>query len=386
MSSIIVSSTEAPKISISSPQVNTISITSPAQRVITGTINVGSAGTPGVGVIAGGTTGQSLVKASNTDYDTTWADRLASVQEDTTPHLGGDLDVQTHSITTDSTNQNINIVANGTGYINLDGAVKIKNQATPSVIEGGLYADTSGNIYFGNDTAWKKVLLEDGSVGSDLITITAVDGDVTTQEKIRISDGTNSDDVVIEAGANMSISRSGDTITLTNTLSNTTLTQEEVEDYAGNLIDSSNSGEQTGITVTYQDATNDVDFVVDDQTLQASDSEGDQTVVRLTLSQPTNNDTVDITAGDNIVFTSIGADGFTIGADGNSSAVSLTDESSDTTCFPVFANNATGNEGLHTDASGLTYNSSTETLEVKNLKVNDASNPYTLPTDRDWET
>ncbi len=379
MSSIVVSSTESPKISIASPQVNTVSIAAPVQRIINGTINLGSAGTPGVGVISGGTTGQSLVKASNTDYDTTWADRLASVQEDTAPHLGGDLDVQTHSITTDSTNQNINIVANGTGYINLDGAVKIKNQSTPSVIEGGLYADTSGNVYFGDDTSWKKVLLEDGSVGADLITITAQDGDVATQEKIRISDGTNSDDVVIEAGTNMSISRSGDTITLTNTLSNTNLTQEEVEDYAGGLIDSTNSGDQTGITVTYQDATNDVDFVVDDQTLQATDSEGDQTVVRLTLSQPTSDDTVDITAGANISFTDIAAGGFTVEADGTATDVTLADESADTTCFPVFATDATGDQTLHTDASGLTYDSDTETLEVKNLKVNDATSPYTLP-------
>jgi len=379
MSSIIVSSTQASVISISAPQVNTISITAPTQRVISGTINLGSAGVPGQGVAAGGTTGQSLVKASGANYDTTWADRLASVQEDTSPHLGGNLDVQTYSITTDSANQNINIVANGTGYINLDGAVKIKNQATPAVIEGGLYADTSGNIYFGDDTAWKKVLLEDGSVGSDLITITAQDGDVATQEKIRISDGTNSDDVVIEAGTNMSISRSGDTITLNNTLANTTLTQEEVEDYAGNLIDSSNTGEQTGITVTYQDATNDVDFVVDDQTIEASDSNGDQSVVRLTMSNPTADDTVDITAGSNISFGSITANGFTISSDGTASDVALTDESSDTTCFPVFATDATGDQTLHTDASGLTYDSSTETLEVKNLKVNDASNPYTLP-------
>ena len=379
MSSIIVSSTQASVISISAPQVNTISITAPTQRVISGTINLGSAGVPGQGVAAGGTTGQSLVKASGANYDTTWADRLASVQEDTSPHLGGNLDVQTYSITTDSANQNINIVANGTGYINFDGAVKIKNQATPAVIEGGLYADTSGNIYFGDDTAWKKVLLEDGSVGSDLITITAQDGDVATQEKIRISDGTNSDDVVIEAGTNMSISRSGDTITLNNTLANTTLTQEEVEDYAGNLIDSSNTGEQTGITVTYQDATNDVDFVVDDQTIEASDSNGDQSVVRLTMSNPTADDTVDITAGSNISFGSITASGFTISSDETASDVALTDESADTTCFPVFATDATGDQTLHTDASGLTYDSSAETLEVKNLKVNDATNPYTLP-------
>lgn len=44
-----------------------------------------------------------------------------------------------------------------------------------------------------------------------------------------------------------------------------TLTQEQVEDYAGNLI-SNPTGTHTGITVTYQDATGDVDFVVASQT------------------------------------------------------------------------------------------------------------------------
>ena len=44
-----------------------------------------------------------------------------------------------------------------------------------------------------------------------------------------------------------------------------TLTQEEVEDYAGALIANA-SGTHTGITITYQDATNDMDFVVDDTT------------------------------------------------------------------------------------------------------------------------
>ena len=77
------------------------------------------------------------------------------------------------------------------------------------------YADTSGNIYFGDDTAWKKVLLEDGSVGADLI-LTTADGDVNTQEKIRFQTGPTATMLSL-AGTNMSISRSGDTITLTNT-------------------------------------------------------------------------------------------------------------------------------------------------------------------------
>lgn len=44
--------------------------------------------------------------------------------------------------------------------------------------------------------------------------------------------------------------------------------------------------------------------------------------------------------------------------------VTLTDEGSDTTCFPVFAGAATGNEGLETDASALTYNASNGELSA----------------------
>jgi hypothetical protein len=39
----------------------------------------GPIGPTGQGFTAGGTTGQSLVKASNTDFDTTWSDRVESV-------------------------------------------------------------------------------------------------------------------------------------------------------------------------------------------------------------------------------------------------------------------------------------------------------------------
>lgn len=41
-----------------------------------------------------------------------------------------------------------------------------------------------------------------------------------------------------------------------------TLTEEEVEDYVGGML----GGTETGISVTYQDATNDIDFVVDHDT------------------------------------------------------------------------------------------------------------------------
>lgn len=74
--------------------VTKIVISTPEQRPIVVapiTAEGGTQGAPGEGVSPGGTTGQSLVKTSNADYDTTWADRLASVSEDVSPALGGDL-------------------------------------------------------------------------------------------------------------------------------------------------------------------------------------------------------------------------------------------------------------------------------------------------------
>lgn len=47
--------------------------------------------------------------------------------------------------------------------------------------------------------------------------------------------------------------------------------------------------------------------------------------------------------------------------------VTLADESSDSTCFPIFAATATGNQPPKTDASALTYNASTGTLAATNV-------------------
>jgi len=45
------------------------------------------------------------------------------------------------------------------------------------------------------------------------------------------------------------------------------------------------------------------------------------------------------------------------------------DESTDTTCFPLFATTDTGEISVKTDASGLRYNSSSETLDINNIRV-----------------
>ena len=69
---------------------------------------------------------------------------------DSSPQLGGNLDVQARSLFTSTTNGDIQLTPNGTGSINLDGTVKFRRFSTPPTpFEGGMYADVSDNLYFG---------------------------------------------------------------------------------------------------------------------------------------------------------------------------------------------------------------------------------------------
>ncbi len=81
---------------------------------------------------------------------------LNNVVEDTSPQLGGDLDLFSGStefkITTTKTNGHIQFTPNGTGKVKLDGVVEFKQfdpSTPPDAFEGGMYADTNDNLYFG---------------------------------------------------------------------------------------------------------------------------------------------------------------------------------------------------------------------------------------------
>ena len=57
----------------------------------------------------------------------------------------------------------------------------------------------------------------------------------------------------------------------------------------------------------------------------------------------------------------------TIGTADIATTVTLTDQSSDSTCFPIFSTADTGDRNLHTDSSALTYNASTGKLTSTGL-------------------
>ena len=137
------------------------------------------------------------------------------------------------------------------------------------IADAAIVTESEGIASNDNDTtlptsAAVKDFVDSQSDNNTTYTISASDGDNTDEEKIVLT-GTDSstDEVVLEAGTGLTIARSGDKITFTNTVTDTdtVLTTEQVEDIVGAMV---TSNTETGITVTYDDSNAKLNFVVDD--------------------------------------------------------------------------------------------------------------------------
>ena len=112
---------------------------------------------------------------------------------------------------------------------------------------------------------------------------------------------TPGDTLTIAGGTNVTTSMSGDTLTIAATDTNTQLSTEQVQDIAGPLV--ATAGTKTGISITYDDANNNMDFVVSDTTVA-----GDSGSTAITPG-----DTLTIAGGTNVT-TSMSGDTLTIAA------------------------------------------------------------------------
>ena len=163
--------------------------------------------------VTGNVDGRDVAADGNKlDGIATGATAFANVVEDTTPQLGGDLDVQSNKITTATSNGNVKIEPNGTGVVEIRGAggndgtlqlncsaqshgIKLKSPphsagqsytlTFPSSIvnNGALKTDSSGNLSFGLITnaniADDQIDSEhyvDGSIDTAHLADDAVDG------------------------------------------------------------------------------------------------------------------------------------------------------------------------------------------------------------------
>ncbi len=129
-------------------------------------------------------------------------------------------------------------------------------------------------------------------------------------------------------------------------------------DFVGSGVVASGTGATKTITISDTDTDTTYDLI--------TSTSGSNIVLTLDASSG-DDDPITITAGSNITLTEDGGGtGFTIAASGGggggaASQITVADESSDTTCFPVFTTAATGDLGPKT-GSNLTFNSSTGNL------------------------
>lgn len=194
------------------------------------------------GLPTGGTAGQILSKVDSTDYNAQWIaapqpdltgyatetyvdeaiaaippSGIQNIVEDTTPQLGGDLDVNAKKITSTG-NGSVVIESAGTGSVrlqsadqtreisltNLDGLTIRAGTDKPGYIEVGtnqplsLRANGTGGVLMGSGTRQVKVWT---NVGNPTITTTDSVGGII----INTNNGTSSGSINIAAGANADI-------------------------------------------------------------------------------------------------------------------------------------------------------------------------------------
>ena len=135
-----------------------------------------------------------------------------------------------------------------------------------------------------------------------------------------------------------------------------TLTNEQVQDIVGGML---TGNTETGITVTYQDGDGTIDFVVG--TLNQDTTGNAATATALETARNIGGVSFDGTSNINLPGVNTAGNQNTSGTAAIATTVTVADESSDTTCFPLFATAATGNLAPKS-GSNLAFNSSNGTL------------------------
>jgi len=243
------------------------------------------------------------------------ADGAVTCQEDTDTNTN---QLTTFTLTADSgSDQTIDQgstfdIAGGTNATTVVGATD-----TVTINIDDAFVVNSGDDTMAGTLTAKGVTLSDGSIGPGLVKIledtdlgsnfTSITvGDMASDAAYTLPTALPSGNRILQSTAQGVLSWVSDTDT------NTQLTEEEVEDFVGGML----GGTQTGITVTYNDTDNDIDFVVADLTVA-----GD---IGSTAMTP--GDTLTV-VGSGSVSTAMSGGTLTITGSGGSGGVSFSDTS-----------------------------------------------------------
>ena len=231
---------------------------------------------------ADGTNGQVLTTNGSGTLSWSSASGLTDIVNDTTPQLGGNLDVQSNSITTSVVNGDITIAPNGSGNVILDTdsiefgdgtstpVIQSRNATTPGITlrsEGtfqstiAIVGGNNGNIELTPHGTGDVVLAADsvviGDVNSNATLTTSGTGNLTLSTgngvntgTILITQGTNGD-IIITPNGTGDVDLVTDNVQIGDANANATLTTNGT----GDLILNTNNGTNSG-SITIQDAAN----------------------------------------------------------------------------------------------------------------------------------
>ena len=285
----------------------TITLDITNETTVLETDGVGPSGPAGQGVPVGGTTGQTLTKTDGTDYNTEWTNPAGGGDALTSGNLGqfaATTSAQFAGVISDETGTGNVVFSNSPALVTPD-------LGTPSALVATNATGTASGLTAGNVTTNANLTGHVTSVGNAAVlgsfTKAQLDAAVSDDNVLYDSELTSATDVkaldqsVVSGAAptfagtnftgtgasftagnvttnanltghvtsvgNAAVLGSFTLAQLNTALSDATLaedsnlTTEEVQDIAGALV--ATGGTKTLITVTYQDGTNDVDFVVD---------------------------------------------------------------------------------------------------------------------------
>ena len=294
------------------------------------------------------TSGTTVVLASGAtsgDILTVWEFNetgLSDLSTDTSPQLGGDLDVVTHDIVSTS-NRHIDIVPHGTGNVTLQtDTVQLGSSAENVTVTTNSTGDLTLNTNSGTNSG--SIVIADGANNNITLTPNGSGNIVLDNHTWPAADGS----------ANQVLSTNGSGV-----LSFATISSNSISDDDGNtkiqVEEGSNDDtirfdvagtEQIVLVDGVLRPTTDNDIDLGTSSIEFKDAFFDGTVTSDAFAGPLTGDVTGDLSGTATLATSI-----TVSAN----------NSTDETVYPLFVDGATGTQGAESD-TGLTYNPSSGTL------------------------
>tara|TARA_Y100001968_G_scaffold1045_1_gene797 strand:- start:50 stop:2275 length:2226 start_codon:yes stop_codon:yes gene_type:complete len=192
---------------------------------------------------------------------------LSDIVDDSSPQLGGNLDVQAREINTSTTNGNIKLTPNGTGLLEVKGntnpgtiQLNCENNSHGVKIKGPAHSAAASYTLTlpDDDGTANQVLKTDGSGNLSWVAQTTdTNTQLSTEEVQDIVGAMFSGNT--ETNITATYQDDDGTIDLVSTDTNTQLSTEEVQDIVGGMV---TGNTETGIAVTYEDGDGTLDFVV----------------------------------------------------------------------------------------------------------------------------